>query len=158
MRGEKQGTRKKASSYRGLAYRKKASSYRVWRTGKKQAATGVWRTGKKQAATGVFSTACFLSFLPFFGVQLLFLAYIPLLCRAPAFSLPRASYFLPRARHFLSCARATFSRPPFSLCRAPAFSLPRASYFLPRARLARLRGRLGSRARGIAAESPLGAA
>ncbi|ONL93988.1 DNA topoisomerase 3-alpha [Zea mays] len=52
MRGEKQGTRKKASSYRGLAYRKKASSYRVWRTGKKQAATGVWRTGKKQAATG----------------------------------------------------------------------------------------------------------
>jgi hypothetical protein len=90
-----------------------------------------------------------------------------------SFTLPRASLFS-TARAIFSPARATFSRPPFSLCRAPAFSLPRASYFLPRARhflscardlfppaifprarLARLRGRLGSWARGIAAESPL---
>jgi hypothetical protein len=132
--------------------------------------TGVQEKSKQLQGSGVQEKSKQLQGSSFFGVQLPFLAYMPLLCRAPAFYLPRASYFLPRARHFLSCARATFSHPPFSLCRAPAFSLPRASYFLPRARdlfppaifprtrLARLRGRLGSWARGIATESPLGAA
>jgi hypothetical protein len=144
--GEKQvlpAYRKKASSYRGLAYRREASSYR-----------------------GLLYRV--FSLLPsFFGVQLLFLAYSPLLCRAPAFSLPRAPFSLLRARpfparHFHSAARQPFlyrARPIFSPARAIFSPFP-ARHFPARAPSSPTRppGLLGARNRcGIAARRRLGA-
>jgi hypothetical protein len=121
------------------------------RTGEKQAGVNflLWRASFSSLARVLFFSARFSSLL-FFSAHLFSAA----LFSARFFLLYARQAILPRANFFCAlffCAR-DFSRPPSS---ARATFLAR---LFSHARLARLRRRLGSWARRIDVESPLGAA